>query len=196
MNNELPSIDAVLFDLDGTLLDTAPDLVLALNTLLESNNKPAVEFSDARNHVSQGAAALTRHGFPEVTDDAAFESLRQDFLNYYQDAVCVDTTAFDGINELLKRIETELIPWGIVTNKPGWLTTPLLEQLSLSSRTACVVSGDTLAVRKPHPDPLLLACKNHESSSQKHGLYWRRRPRHLCRQCCGHVYLYCGLWLY
>ncbi len=160
MNKILPSINAVLFDLDGTLLDTAPDLVLALNSLLASKNKPPVDFSTARNYVSQGAAALTKHGFPEVADDVTFENLRQEFLKLYKDAVCVDTVAFDGIEELLILIEHQLIPWGIVTNKPGWLTTPLLEQLSLSSRTACVISGDTLPVRKPQPEPLLLACKH------------------------------------
>ncbi len=160
MNNTPPCIDAVLFDLDGTLLDTAPDLVLALNLLLKSKGKDTVEFKDARNYVSQGAAALTRRGFPEVIDDDEFETLRQEFLTHYENSLCVNTSLFDGISEILATIESTKIPWGIVTNKPGWLTTPLLEQLCLISRTACVVSGDTLPVRKPHPDPLFLACEN------------------------------------
>ncbi len=167
MKKILPSVDAVLFDLDGTLLDTAPDLVLALNNLLKSKNKPPAEYEKAKYFVSQGAAALTKHGFPEVTDDDAFETLRQEFLRQYEDAVCVDTTAFDGIEELLSLIENHAVPWGIVTNKPGWLTNPLLEQLTLSSRTACVVSGDTLPVRKPHPEPLLHACNSINLSPAK-----------------------------
>ena len=155
-----PSIDAVLFDLDGTLLDTAPDLVLALNNLLKSKNKPPADYEVAKYFVSQGAAALTKHGFPEVTDEEKFEDLRLEFLDHYKSAVCVDTVAFDGIEELLASIENNTNPWGIVTNKPGWLTTPLLEKMSLLSRSSCVVSGDTLPLRKPHPDPLLHACKS------------------------------------
>ncbi|MEM7304625.1 MAG: phosphoglycolate phosphatase [Pseudomonadota bacterium] len=157
--NSPVAIHAVLFDLDGTLIDTAPDLTLALNQLLASKNKPPVSFEEARNHVSQGAIAVTRLGFPEVTDKIKFEQLRQEFLRYYAENICIKSALFTGMAELLSKIEASGACWGIVTNKPGWLTVPLLDALSLSQRAACVISGDTLEKRKPHPDPLLYACE-------------------------------------
>jgi phosphoglycolate phosphatase len=169
-------IHAVLFDLDGTLLDTAPDLVLALNNLLKSHNRPSVEFDKLRNLASQGSIALTRYGFPEVTDEKQFEQLRQEFLHHYSDSVCVNSELFNGMETLLQIIEGQNIPWGIVTNKPHDLTTSLLDKLSLSSRTSCIVSGDTLAVRKPHPDPLLLASKTIQLSAH-HTIYLGDDPR-------------------
>ena len=152
-------IHAVLFDLDGTLLDTAPDLASALNALLTKNKKSPLPFEEIRKTVSQGGAALTRLGFPEVTDETAFENLRQDLLRIYAESICIDSGLFEEMEDLLNTIENEQVPWGIVTNKPGWLTTPLLQQLDLLDRAACVVSGDTLPHRKPLPDPLLHACK-------------------------------------
>ena len=161
MNSQISPvpIHAVLFDLDGTLLDTAPDLTLALNQLLASKHKAPVTLEHARNHVSQGAVAVTRLGFPEVTDKTEFEQLRQEFLRYYAGNICVESALFSGMEALLTIIEENNTPWGIVTNKPGWLTMPLLDALSLSDRAACIISGDTLEKRKPHPDPLLHACK-------------------------------------
>ena len=170
MSDAATPIHAVLFDLDGTLLDTAPDLVLALNNLLISHNRPSVEFDKLRNLASQGSVALTRYGFPEVTNDAQFEKLRQEFLQHYADSVCVDSELFNGMETLLQTIEAQNIPWGIVTNKPGDLTKSLLDKLSLSNRPACIVSGDTLAVSKPHPDPLLLASKTIQLSPH-HTIY-------------------------
>ncbi len=176
MSDASTAIHAVLFDLDGTLLDTAPDLVLALNNLLESHNRPSVEFDKLRNLASQGSVALTRYGFPEVNNDAQFEQLRQEFLQHYADSVCVDSKLFNGMEMLLQTLETQNIPWGIVTNKPGDLTKLLLEKLSLSSRPACIVSGDTLDVRKPHPDPLLFASNTIQLSPQ-HTIYLGDDPR-------------------
>lgn len=157
MNVVRPDIHAVLFDLDGTLLDTAPDLLLALNNLLQNHNKNAVKIDQVRNIVSQGSVALTRYGFPEVTNEEEFETLRQEFLHHYLQAVCIDTKFFHGMEALLETIEAENIPWGIVTNKPGAMTDPLLDELALTHRIKCVVSGDTLNVRKPYPEPLLHA---------------------------------------
>ena len=157
MSTYKPDIHAVLFDLDGTLLDTAPDLVLALNKLLQKHNKKTVKTEDARNIVSQGSVAITRYGFPEVIDENEFEDLRKEFLHLYLQAVCIDTQFFNGIESLLETIESSNIPWGIVTNKPGAMTDPLLEELALTKRAKCVVSGDTLNVRKPHPEPLIHA---------------------------------------
>lgn len=149
----------MLFDLDGTLLDTAPDLVNALNALLATKNRDPLPYELVRNHVSQGSAAMTRIGFPEVKQSSEFDALRQELLQHYAESICVDTVLFAEIEELLANIEEQQVPWGIVTNKPGWLTDPLLDALKLSQRAACVVSGDTLPQRKPHPDPLLHACK-------------------------------------
>ncbi len=166
----------MLFDLDGTLLDTAPDLVLALNNLLKCHNRPSVEFEKLRNLSSQGSVALTRYGFPDVTNDEQFELLRQQFLQHYADSICVDTRLFDQMETLLQTIEEQKIPWGIVTNKPGELTQSLLDKLSLSSRPSCIVSGDTLTVRKPHPEPLLLASKTIQLSPH-HTIYIGDDPR-------------------
>ena len=152
-----PAIHAVLFDLDGTLLDTAPDLTLALNNLLQAHRRNTVKVDDVRDIVSQGSVALTRYGFPEVIDSDEFEVLRQEFMQHYLNAVCIDTEFFNGIESLLTTIESKNIPWGIVTNKPGAMTIPLLEQLALDQRPQCIVSGDTLNLRKPHPEPLLHA---------------------------------------
>lgn len=154
---QLITAHAVLFDLDGTLLDTAPDLVAALNNLLTAHKKSPVDFLAARNLASQGSAGLTQYGFPEVVDAESRLQLQQQYLDTYAKKSCVDTQFFPEVLQLLETIEAKNIPWGIVTNKPGWLTEPILEQLDISSRCACVVSGDTLPKRKPHPDPLLLA---------------------------------------
>jgi 2-phosphoglycolate phosphatase len=149
---------AVLLDLDGTLLDTAPDMVGALNELRQEKNLGPVPFEQARRRVSHGAAALVRMGFPEVVD-SAFETLRERFLEIYSRRLCVESSVYEGIAESLARLESVGIPWGIVTNKPAWLTEPLLEQLALRQRASVIVSGDSLPERKPHPAPLLHAAE-------------------------------------
>ncbi len=151
---------AALFDLDGTLLDTAPDLSAALNVLLAEERRPPLSLAIIRPHVSTGAVAVVRTGFPEVeVEGAAFEQLRLRFLDHYRAAVAVHTRLFPGFEAVLATLEAHALPWGIITNKAGWLTEPLLEELGLLARAACVVSGDTLPVRKPHPQPLLLAAE-------------------------------------
>lgn len=147
---------AFLFDLDGTLLDTAPDMIGALNELRAEQGEPALPHQAVRRHVSHGAKRLVHVGFPDADGDA-FERLRLRFLDLYAARVADDTTLFDGMAPVLSALESTNRPWGIVTNKPGWLTEPLLRKLSLRDRVACVVSGDTLAERKPHPLPLLHA---------------------------------------
>jgi phosphoglycolate phosphatase len=148
--------DAILFDLDGTLLDTAPDMVGALNRLLVEHERAPLALDLARPFVSHGAARLVRLGFPDVEGES-FERLRQRFLALYAQHLAEGTTLFAGIDEVLGVLESHGTPWGIVTNKPGWLTDPLLETLGLRSRATSVVSGDTVAERKPHPMPLLHA---------------------------------------
>ena len=176
MNTQPVQIQAVLFDLDGTLLDTAPDLVNALNALLANKDKPPLAFEQVRNYVSQGSVALTRLGFPEVKDESSFNALRKELLDLYAQSICIDTKFFDQMEDLLIEIEKQNVPWGVVTNKPGWLTLPLLQALSLTERAACIVSGDSVSQRKPLPDPLLHACKL-MSVSPTYSIYVGDDPR-------------------
>jgi N-acetyl-D-muramate 6-phosphate phosphatase len=149
---------AVLFDLDGTLLDTAHDLADALNELRRQEGLAALPFPRIRNLVSHGSNALVRLGFPDA-NDAQFQALRERLLQIYRRALAVHTVPFKGMLELLARLESERVLWGVVTNKPGFLTEPLLEQLGLRHRAGVIVSGDTLTERKPHPLPLLHAAE-------------------------------------
>lgn len=147
---------ALLLDLDGTLLDTAPDMGGALNRLRIERGLEPLAPAVYRPVVSHGAARLVALGFPDATGDA-FEQLRLRFLEIYARNLAGHTRLFPGIDDVLAELEERGLPWGIVTNKPAWLTDPLLEALALSHRAACVVSGDTLPQRKPHPLPLLHA---------------------------------------
>lgn len=151
-----PDIRGVLFDLDGTLLDTAPDLIRVLNQVRVEQGRPPVPHELARTQVSHGSSGLIRLGFPDLDGDA-LETLRLRLLELYSAQLAIDTALFDGCEELLRALQSRAMPWGIVTNKPGFLTTPLLAALGLDHRAGCVVSGDTLPQRKPHPAPLLLA---------------------------------------
>lgn len=149
----------ILFDLDGTLLDTAPDLADALNTVLVENQRSPLPLDDIRPVVSHGGVALVRLGFNMERSNPAFEDLRERLLEVYRENISRRTQPFPGISELLDSIEQRGLNWGIVTNKPGWLTEPLLQDLDLFNRAACVVSGDTLDERKPHPAPMLHASR-------------------------------------
>jgi len=160
-------IRTILFDLDGTLLDTAPDLAAALNSVLEENRQPTLPFESIRPVVSHGGIALIKLGFGLQQDDPNFEPLRQRLLTVYRENISRHTTLFPGMETVLQTIEQRGLNWGIVTNKPGWLTDPLLKDLQLYDRAACVVSGDTLQERKPHPAPLLHACRLANSSPEQ-----------------------------
>lgn len=151
-------IQTVLFDLDGTLLDTAPDLANALNAVLEMNGRSPLPFAQIRPVVSHGGRALVELGFNLEPHDPGFEPVRKQLLDYYQEHIAEETTLFPGMDQVLKFIEQHGLNWGVVTNKPGWLTRPLMDALKLSRRAAGIVSGDTLNERKPHPAPLLHAC--------------------------------------
>jgi 2-phosphoglycolate phosphatase len=146
----------VLFDLDGTLLDTAPDMIGAVNALRTEEGLPEIPFDQLRPHVSHGAARLVQVGFGCSSGDR-FQVLRGRFLDLYRGSLAGGTRLFDGLEAVLGWLETRRIPWGVVTNKPGWLTEPLLAELKLAPRAACVISGDSLAEKKPHPLPLLHA---------------------------------------
>ena len=149
---------ALLLDLDGTLLDTAPDMGGALNLLRAEHGLAPLPAAAIRPVVSHGAMRLVALGFPEASGDE-FESLRLRFLELYAANLAVGTTLFPGFAAVLDSLESRGMPWGIVTNKPGWLTDPLLAALGLDRRAACAVSGDTVSERKPHPLPLLHAAQ-------------------------------------
>lgn len=148
----------VLFDLDGTLLDTAPDMIGALNRLRLEERADPLPDEDVRPLVSHGSGRLVRFAFPEAGEER-FAALQKRYLEIYRGSLSLQTRLFEGMDQVLADIAEHQLMCGIVTNKPGWLTEPLLEQLQLAARFVCVVSGDTLSLRKPHPLPLLHAAK-------------------------------------
>ncbi len=150
--------DCVLFDLDGTLLDTAPDMTAALNRLRRERDLSELPVEIIRPTVSHGSPGMLKAGFGLTLDDPLYAELNPRFLALYREAIAVETALFPGMADVLDYLEAGAIRWGVVTNKPGWLTEPLLKALHLWSRAACVVSGDTLSTRKPDPEPLLYAC--------------------------------------
>lgn len=153
----MPKIKTVLFDLDGTLADTAPDLANALNHVLISHQSKALPYETIRPVVSHGGAALIKLGFGE--NHPEFDLLYKELLDFYKNNIAMKTTLFPGMEQLLRHIETSNLNWGVVTNKPAWLTSPLMDELKLTSKAITIVSGDTLSERKPHPAPLLYACE-------------------------------------
>ena len=163
----MSGIKTVLFDLDGTLIDTAPDMANALNFLLAEENQPILSFEKIRPTVSNGSAALVQLGFPDIEDIQTIEHLKKRYLEIYQDKLCIDSKLFPGMLVLIEYIEQKNMNWGVVTNKPGWLTEPLMQQLNLSERAACIISGDTTANRKPHPEPMYLACQQANSTVEQ-----------------------------
>jgi phosphoglycolate phosphatase len=149
---------AVLLDLDGTLLDTAPDMARIANDLRREAGLPPLAYELIRPHVSHGSAAVLRTAFPGI-DGVRLAALQDHFLERYRGQLTQETRLFPGFEQVLPALESNRIPWGIITNKPGWLTEPLLTQLGLYARAACVLSGDSLPVRKPDPLPLLTAAQ-------------------------------------
>lgn len=152
------TLDAVLFDLDGTLIDTAPDFAVVVNRLLAAYNKPGLAFAPIRATVSQGARALVTLAFGLQADEPGFEPLRQQLLDLYADHLAVESGLFGGMDSLLNTLEARNIPWGIVTNKPRIYAEPILEALALAKRCQSLVCPDDVSQTKPHPEPLLLAC--------------------------------------
>jgi len=161
----LKKIKTVLFDLDGTLADTAPDLANALNHVLVKHHYTPLPFEKIRPVVSHGGMALITLGFGK--EHPEFDIFYKELLEHYKANIASETTLFAGMNELLLNLENADINWGVVTNKPGWLTEPLLDALNLTSRAVTIVSGDTLEQRKPHPAPLLHACQQAGSKAEE-----------------------------
>jgi len=149
---------AVLFDLDGTLVDSAPDLIGALQALCGELGEAAPDADAVRTVVSAGGRAMLRRGLPGL-NEAAIEHHLPRFLALYAGRITQETQPYAGVVELLDRLERDRIAWGIVTNKPGWLARPLVERLGWAGRCATLVSGDCLPTRKPDPEPVLHACK-------------------------------------
>lgn len=152
-------IKCVLFDLDGTLLDTAPDLLAALNTVLAAEGREHLTLAQARHTVSDGSAGMLAFAFGTEQSAADLQRRRAMFLDYYRANISRHSCLFESMSDVLDRLEAQGIPWGIVTNKLEYLTFPLLVALDLHTRPACIVCGDTLPVAKPHPEPLLLAAQ-------------------------------------
>ena len=155
----MKALDAVLFDLDGTLIDTAPDFVRVLNRLRADHSLAPLADETIRKQVSNGARAMVELGFGLREGEAGFEDLREAFLNRYLGELAVDTCLFPGLDDLLALLESRRIPWGIVTNKPHRFTEPLLEQLQLAERCGVTICPDHVENRKPHPEPIFKACE-------------------------------------
>ncbi|WP_019450706.1 phosphoglycolate phosphatase [Cupriavidus sp. BIS7] len=151
--------DAIFFDLDGTLADTAPDLAAAANRLVTERGMPPVAYEKLRPVASHGARGLIGAAFGKRPEDPEFPALRDTFLDYYEADIAVHTRLFDGMDEVLERLDAEGILWGIVTNKIARFTVPLVNAIGLTPRASAVVSGDTTPHAKPHPAPLLRAAE-------------------------------------
>lgn len=152
-------IRAVLFDLDGTFADTAPDLAAALNHVRASRDLPPLPLEMLRPQASHGSAGLLKTGMGISPESPDFTPLREIFLAYYTDNICDHTKLFEGMAELVDHLESREIVWGIITNKPHRFTVPLMQALGYEHRAACLISGDTCAHAKPHPAPMLKACE-------------------------------------
>lgn len=153
------SVKAVLFDLDGTFADTAPDLAAALNHVRATRQLPPLPFEVLRPQSSHGSPGLLKTGFGIEPGAPDYDALRDIFLEHYASNICNFTTLFNGIKELIDSLDKLNMPWGIVTNKPHIYTIPLMDALGYTRRASCLISGDTCAHAKPHPEPMLKACE-------------------------------------
>jgi phosphoglycolate phosphatase len=154
------AVRAVLFDLDGTIADTAADLAAALNRIRADRSLPPLEVPLLRPRASDGTRGMLDAGLGITREHPEFEALKEAFLGYYQSALCEHTQLFPEAERVLAEIERRGLAWGIVTNKASRFTLPLLERLQLSHRAAAIVCGDTTAQAKPHPAPLLHAASS------------------------------------
>ncbi|KPP97146.1 MAG: phosphoglycolate phosphatase [Marinobacter sp. HL-58] len=156
-SSSMPS--TVLFDLDGTLIDTAPDFIRCLNELRQAHGLPPLLAPHIRRSVSNGARAMIRVGFGLEPEHPDYLAKHTAFLDLYEAGVAVETTLFEGVEGILNDLEARGIPWGIVTNKPVRFAAPLIQALGLEERCATLICPDHVTHRKPHPEALLLACR-------------------------------------
>ncbi len=147
----------ILFDLDGTLIDTAPDLLACLNLALKQHQAASIDTNSLRPYISYGALAMIERAQPDCDNNSKQEIL-QTMLDLYQHNIAVYSRYFEGMAEVLDGLDSRGIKWGIVTNKRERFTLPLLSAFGLTQRAACIISGDTTANSKPHPEPMLKAC--------------------------------------
>ena len=154
-----PALQAVLFDLDGTLADTAPDMARTVNLMREKRGLAPVPAAQVRPHVSKGARGMICSAFEIAPEDPTFQALREEFLELYADNLSVGTCLFPGMDRLLEALEQRGIAWGVVTNKFERFAHPVMEGLGLAERAGVVVGGDTCPRPKPYPDPLLHALR-------------------------------------
>lgn len=150
---------SVFFDLDGTLLDTAPDLISALRAALVEEGFPAPSVDEVKPYISKGAAGMVQFAVGDEVGQTTQEHLVSLLLENYRAHIADSTFLYEGMETVLTTLESKKLSWGIVTNKRASLTEPLLRKLNLHSRPVCVISGDSTKNRKPHPDPLFAACK-------------------------------------
>lgn len=175
--SEIADIQAVFFDLDGTLIDTAPDFIRIIKELcVESNVEPLAD-EEIRVQVSEGSKAMVRLFHPDLDDNSPeLTHYRDEFLRRYAANIAVDTTLFDGMNDVLLDLEARQIPWGIVTNKPRSLSVALLDALDLTNRCAVLVCPDDVKVTKPDPEPMYLAASK-IGIAPEHIIYVGDHPR-------------------
>lgn len=160
-------IEAILFDFDGTIADTAPDLGHALNRQRIARGLSPLPITLIRTQASAGSRGLLNLGFNLKPDDSEYEAMRDEFLRFYAERLYHDTRLFPGIANVLDQLDANQLPWGIVTNKPARFTKPLVQALALHQRAACIISGDDTVNTKPHPEPLLTACRRINVSPNK-----------------------------
>jgi 2-phosphoglycolate phosphatase len=153
-------MQAMLFDLDGTLADTAPDMARTVNLMRSKRGLAPVPIDLVRPHVSKGARGMICSAFEMTTEHADFQAMREEFLELYGGNLCVDTRLFPGMAEVLDKLEANDIAWGVVTNKFERFARPIIDELGLGSRAAIVVGGDTCPRAKPYPDSLLFAASS------------------------------------
>ena len=159
ITGDVASVRAVLFDLDGTFADTAPDMARALNVIRLQRGLPVLPLASIRPHVSRGARGMLDVGFGISPQHEKFATLRDAFYDEYQRNICVESALFDGVETLVDTLEQRDIVWGIVTNKAARFALPIAQMLGFAERAACIVCGDTTAHTKPHPAPLLHAAQ-------------------------------------
>jgi phosphoglycolate phosphatase len=152
-------LTCVLFDLDGTLVDTAPDLILCLNKALSSHGLTSVADDKIKPYISFGAVAMINESLNQSISEALRADILETMLDLYQNNIAEHTVFFKGMSDTLDAIEAQGLKWGVVTNKRERFTNPLMDALGLTGRAACIISGDTTANPKPHVEPMLAACK-------------------------------------
>jgi phosphoglycolate phosphatase len=160
----------VLFDLDGTLVDTAPDLIACLNKALDAHGYPQARYEQVKPHISFGATAMIKASVGDQADDAQQAEILETVLDHYQNNIAEHSLFFNGIVDTLNLIESQGLKWGVITNKRKRFTDPLMDALKLSARAACIISGDSTAYPKPHVLPMLTACQIAEVDP-KHCVY-------------------------